>query len=397
MISLARIGINKKIIVPSIISFFFSFLYYFYFPVLSIYFKSVGIRDELLGVVFAFFPLIMILLSPVIGILSDHAGRKRIIYLGVLSHFLAVILYLWPATLTSIIIGRILAGIAWTMVGLITLAKIQDELKQYERGSKAGVFLSIGQAGVLIGTLIGPLLAETFFLRLPFIISATGTAILLVWLVLWKSHHKPVLQRQDFNPLTAIKEFWEDKRLRAMAFIGMAMHTRIAVISIFLPLLVLELGAGYKEVGIIFSLRGAFHLLQGFAGRLVDKKGSRNILVLSVIITAALIMITSLAKTYVLLLILLGLESLIGAFWNVSAWTYMSDIGEKKKMEGVVVGSYNSLARIGHFVFATTSGFIAATTGIKSLFVISGALIIGATLLSTPSLTRETKTTPIIE
>ena len=226
---------RKELVVPTIVSILFGFLYYLFFPVLSIYFKSLGVNEELLGIIFAFFPLVVIIFSPIIGTLSDNVGRKRIIYLGVLFMLLAVLLYLWPATIASIIIARILSAIAWSMVGLITLAKVEDKLKEEERGEKAGIFFSLTQAGVLAGSFVGPFLASLFTLRFPFMMSAIGLALLLVWLFIWKSHHKPVIRKQHFNPMYSIKKFWHEKKLRAMAFIGMAMHTRIAVFSIFLP------------------------------------------------------------------------------------------------------------------------------------------------------------------
>jgi len=377
---------QKELVVPTIVSILFGFLYYLFFPLLSIYFKSLGVNEELLGIIFAFFPLVIIIFSPVIGALSDHVGRKRIIYIGVLFMFLAVILYLWPATIASIIIARIFSAIGWAMVGLITLAKVEDKLKEEERGEKAGIFFSLSQAGILIGSFVGPFLASLFTLRFPFMMSAIGLALLLIWLFVWKSHHKPVIRKQHFNPLYSIKKFWHEKKLRAMSFIGMAMHARIAVFAIFLPLLVLQMGAGLKEVGIIFGLRGAAHLFQGFAGKIVDKKGSRNIVVGSVIIASVLVIMAGFTRSYIPLLIVLVLESFVSSFWNVSAWTFMSEIGERKKMEGIVVGSYDSLANIGRFVFSIVSGFIAVWLGISSLFIIVGIISLVTVLAFSPML-----------
>lgn len=377
---------NKELVVPTIVSIIFSFLYFLFFPILSIYFKSLGINDQLLGVIFAFFPLVTILCSPVVGVLSDFVGRKRIIYIGILFMLVTVLLYLWPATIASIIIARIFTAISWSMVGLITLAKIEDKLKENERGEKAGIFFSLTQVGILVGAFLGPFLASMFTLRFPFMMSAIGLALLLVWLFVWKSHHKPVIRKQHFNPMYSIKKFWKEKKLRAMSIIGMAMHTRISVFAIFLPLLVLQMGAGLTEVGIIFGLRGAAHMFQGFAGKIVDKKGSRNIVVGSVIMASVLVMMAGFAKSYIPLLILLVLESFVSSFWNVSAWTFMSEIGERKKMEGMVVGSYDSLANIGRFVFSIASGFIAVWLGISSLFIIAGAISLITVLAFSPML-----------
>ena len=313
-------------------------------------------------------------------------GRKRIIYLGILFEFLAIILYLWPATVASAIIGRVLSGMAFSMVVLVTIAKVEDKLKKNERGEKAGIFMSISFFGLMIGSFLGPFLADMFFLRFPFLISGIGMALMLVWLFVWKSHHKPVVKKHFFNPLIPIRKFIAEKKLRAMAFIGMAMHTRVSVTTIFLPLLILSFGAGYKEVGILFFFHMISHVFQGFAGKLVDKKGSRNIVVISVIMSSLFIILAGFTKSYVLLVIVMFFEGLANSFWNISAWTFMSEIGVRKKMEGVVVCSYSSLANIGRFVFALVSGFLAVALGISSLFIIVGVISLVTVLAFSPML-----------
>ncbi|MBW2991427.1 MFS transporter [Candidatus Woesearchaeota archaeon] len=386
------VNTKSKIFIPTVVSTIFRFLFYMTLPLLSIYFKEViHMSDQLLGIVSSFFPLVVIVFSPIIGQLSDAVGRKRIIYLGVLAQFLAVFLYLYPATVLSAVIGRILSGFGWMMVVLITLAKVHDKLKGRERGKKSGVFLGISWIGSLLGPLIGSFLAYAFFLRFPFVLSLIGLALLLIWLFVWKSHHKPVVHKQDFNPFYALKKYFAEKKLRAMALIGIAMHTRVAVVEIFLPLIILSLGAGLKEVGILFFLRGFAHLFQGFAGRITDKKGSKNVVILSVIASSVLIIIAGFTKSYIPLLIFMCLEGFALAFWNVSAWTFMSEIGIRKKMEGVVVGSYTSIAKTGHFVFALISGFLVVVFGMTPLLIITGAISLVTVLLVAPMLASKYK------
>ena len=377
---------RSKLFVPTLVNMVFNFLMFLYIPLLSIYFKSVGLGEELIGIVFSLFSLFVIFFSPMIGNLSDHAGRKRVIYWGVASQLLAVILYLWPATVASIIIARVFSAIGWSMVFLISLARIEDKIVDGERGSKAGVFLSFAFFGRVLAPLAGTFLAEVFFLRFPFLISAIGYTLLLVWLSLWKSHHKPVVRKKDFNPLSALKLFWKERKLRTMAFVGVAMHTRLPVVTIFLPFLALSFGVGYQEVGILFFAREIMHVFQGYAGRYVDKKGGGSVTLVSVVLSSLFIILVGLTRSFWPLLVMLFLEGVANCFWNVSAWTFMSSIGENKKMEGVVVGSYTAIARIGFFVFSIVSGFLAVRIGISSLFIIVGVISLVAVLACAPVL-----------
>ncbi|MBN2142204.1 MFS transporter [Candidatus Woesearchaeota archaeon] len=361
---------RKELRVPMIVNPVFNLLTNLMLPVLAIYFQSVGIEEQWLGVIFSFLPLSLILFSPVVGIISDHVGRKRVIYAGAVAETLSVAIYIWLPTIPMIILARILSGIGWAAFSYILLAKVEDKVKDGERGSYMGLFLAVSYIGLLIGPIVGAYFADKYSLRMPFILAFFGLIFMIIWLVLWKSHHKPALKKRDFNPLATIGMFMSVRKLRAIAYLGMSMHMRLPVFKIFIPLLVLELGYGVKEVGIVFFLVNVAHLIQMPAGKVVDKKGSALIIIISVLGASAAYMIAGFAFSLYALIFALVLEAVAESFWNVSAVTYMAEIGERNKFEGVVVGSYSSLAKVGHFAFSLVSGFIAVAFGIRSLFLI---------------------------
>ena len=90
------------------------------------------------------------------------------------------------------------------------------------------------------------------------------------------------------------------------------------------------------------------------------------------------------ANSYIVILILLFLGGLGNSMWNVSAWTLMSDIGEKNKIEGSVIGAYISIAKIGAFLSFLVSGFVVQYFGINTLFLFNGVLIVIGTIVAYP-------------
>jgi len=375
---------KSPLFTPTLIGLTFGFFSLVYSPVLSPYMKSLGMGEELIGILFSFFPLVIILTSPVIGNVSDHVGRRKVIFAGLMFQFLATVFYLWPATTASIIIARILAGISGMCVGMIVLSMINDLVRNRQRGEETGWYLGITRVAEIMAPLIGGFLAELFFITTPFVVSLLGTGILLVSLIKWRNEKHIKLKGSFFKPFEPVKKYLSDKKLRALAFLGFTMHTRLAVFNIFLPLLVLGLGFGFKEVGIILFARSFFGMFQGWWGRISDKIGSKRIIMLSTAAASLMLISAGFAKTYPALLILMMLEGLASSFWNVSAWSFMSDIGEKRGIEGTIVGSYTSLAQIGEFLFSIIAGFIAVATGISSLFIIAGVIGIIGVIVSAP-------------
>ncbi|MBN1793005.1 MFS transporter [Candidatus Woesearchaeota archaeon] len=379
-------SMRKELVVPTLVSVLFNFMIYLYAPLLPIYFKEAGISDQMLGIVFACFPLMLVLFSPVVGALADHVGRKRIIYAGIVFQAIAAVLYIWMPTVPMIMLARFLAAVGWAGVGLITLAKVEDHLSKEERGSKAGVFLSFSYIGFLIAPPIGAYLAQLVSIRFTLMLSLFGMLILLVWLTLWKSHHKPVIEKRDFNPWRSIKIFLSHKKLRAMAILGAAMNSKNPVFQIFLPLLLLQMGYTYAAVGMVFFLDGFSYLFQGVAGKIVDKVGSAKVVIISVLFASSAFTLMGFADSIVFLCLLVVFQALASAFWNISAWTLMSETGEQEGIEGVVVGSYSSLARIGYFILSVASGFIAVAYGMRILFVIAGGVSLLALALTARTL-----------
>ena len=72
------------------ISAFFAFSIFLFNPILSPYIKGLGFSDFQISILFSILPLSVIVFSPIVGKLSDVAGRRAIIVMGIALEILAV-------------------------------------------------------------------------------------------------------------------------------------------------------------------------------------------------------------------------------------------------------------------------------------------------------------------
>ena len=101
--------------------------------------------------------------SPLLGALSDRAGRKRVMLIGIFAQMLCNGFMTQSHTLMQLMLARMLVGAALS-TGPVEMAYIMDFLQTEEELSR---ILALQRVMTSAGALAGPLVARTFD-RLPF-------------------------------------------------------------------------------------------------------------------------------------------------------------------------------------------------------------------------------------
>ncbi len=218
---------------------------------------------------FTVFPFINIIFLPFFGRLADQSSKRLIIIFGIFLEIIALFFYLFPEHWYLVVLARLFDALAASVVALIILAKIEDSISSRARGKETGNYLSIGYVGGILAPFIGALLADYFFIRLPFIVAIIILTILLLWLYLGDFEHFKYfkIKLSEFSWWEEIKLFLHYRPLRGMAIMGMVMHATNPAMEIFLPLIIVDkLGMSYKAVGAAVTVYGSMHLFQGFIG-----------------------------------------------------------------------------------------------------------------------------------
>jgi MFS family permease len=374
---------QKKFLKPTFMAAFFTVAAYIYYPFLAPYLISHGFTEAQISAIFSFSPFVLIFFGAVMGKLSDHLGRKSIINFTLLVYITAVLLYLYVDRNIFVLSGAIiLSAIGLNGYFITILQRVEDNIKT-DRGLLTGVFESIRSGGALIGPLIGTLIVTFLPITYTFKVTIIFLLILLIINTTLKEKNHAGFKKGDLNFVKDIKEFWKEKKLRGMGILGMAMHFCAPAQVIFIPLFIINgLGGNLQDIGIFASIYGFFHLFQFIPGKLCDENGSKKIILSSVLIFAMLLIGLYFVTTVFAIFIFAALFSIFGSFWNTSAWCYMSKIGEKIKKEGLVTGSYVSVAKIGGLAGYLLSAILIGFFGTRLLFVFYGAIIIFAVIIS---------------
>ena len=362
---------------------FFMFCIYLIQPVLAPYVKSIGLSDFRVSLMFALFPLTLILVSSNICSLSDFISRKKIIIFGIILQIMSLVLYILGAWY-FIIIARFMDAVAFAAVVFVGMARMQDHLSSKTRGKYSGQALTIMQVGKLIAPLLGGFLADYWFIKAPFIFSMFALIILL-WMMALKeplsmNHH---FSRSDFNMMEKLRLFFSDRRFRGMAILGMTMHASLPITFVFIPIYIVEnFGLSYQYVGYALFAMSFCMLFQFYIGLYVDRFRKSSLILFGATVFGISIAALSLAPNYWVFVCILLVAGIGTAFWNVSAWAFMSGIGSKMHKQGFVIGSYVSVAKIGSLLSFIFGGMIVHYLGVRALMVVVGVLIIIGVVVS---------------
>lgn len=368
----------------TIVTSMFMFFTYLFVPVLSPYIKSLGFSEFQIGMMFAAYPLACIFFSSPIGNLSDVIGRKKVILLGIVSLILANVLYMTAFNSAMVLAARVLDACSFVAVVVVGLASAEDHVAHKTRGKYSGVILSFIGLGSLIAPPLGGLLADFFFVKMPFLFSGIGLLIML-WVVGLREHisvdKKPVFS--DMNLFRQIRRFFSNRKLAGMGILGIVMHAGGPLILIFIPIYVVDgFNLSYQFVGYALLAFNITHIFQFLTGKVSDSLGSARVMVAGVIGYAACLVLMALMPSYWFFVLIFFFAGVAVSFWNVSAISFMSDIGEDTHSEGFVMGTYSSVAKIGAFVSTIVGGLVIQLFSINVLMIGLGIVIFLGALLS---------------
>lgn len=337
-------------------------------PLLSPYFSSLGISDSMISLLFGIFPLVVMFSANLVGELSQQIGRYWTIKIALIIEIIAYVLYFLgiPA---GLVVARIIDALAFITIEMLLLAKAEDIIENAQRGRMTGIKMSVETVLRMFGPVLGGILAD-IWIGWPFFISIGIFTSLVLCLRDKQLHMKR--EHIHLHPWRNLKMFIMDPDLRPLAILGPFAQGMAPAFNVVIPLYVVKtLGLSYTEVGVIAMALAAGHTLQFGLGQLSDVFGSRKFMILGVFgVIAPMVLVALAAPSYPILIAVSVLQGVFSALWNVTAWSYMSEIAEKTDDEGLVIGAYLSIAKIGQ----TTSYF-----GISAVIAFAGYM--GALLL----------------
>ena len=168
------------------------------FPFFTLYLtRKFGINMTTVGIVFGMFSLSSVVGTMVGGALTDRLGRKRMLLFGLVMSALSAVLMGVIDEIALFVIAVLLVGVLADAAGPAQQALIADLLPEDKRASGFGILRVVFNLAVVIGPLIGGLLATRSYL-LIFIADAVTSIItaLIVYFALQETWRPKTVEGQ---------------------------------------------------------------------------------------------------------------------------------------------------------------------------------------------------------
>ncbi len=256
------------------------------------------------GIFSASWALMQFVFSPLLGLLSDRFGRRRVILLSIFGLGVDYLFMAFAPTLAWLYVGRILNGITAASFATAS-AYIADVSTPENRAKSFGLIGAAWGIGFVVGPALGGTLGE-IDLRLPFLVSA-GLALtnwLYGFFVLPESL-PPEKRERSFNwkkanPVGSLVLLRRHKDLLSLAGLWFIYHMAHYVLpAIFVLYTGYRYGWDMRQIGLMLMATGVLGIVMqaGLVGPIVKRIGERGALLLGLAAGATGFTIYALAPT----------------------------------------------------------------------------------------------------
>jgi MFS family permease len=320
------------------------------------------------------------------GYLADRFGRKRIFFIGiigttVLGFFFGFITEYWHA-----IANQAVTGFFRALVFAPGVALLADCFGPERRATAMALSLVGMFGGQVLISIFGPVLAEHFDWRFPFIaFSSIGILASLAFLRFSKA--KPTNESQSNTQARSqinLKEALSIFRYPVMWVCAVIQYVRLAVfrgIAFWLPsLLIDERGQALQITGLIIALRSLLMAFSNLAGSYVSDRYKKPAFIIG--FSFAILAITTVLMVEVNNFMLLIGIIIINAFFIQLYFGPLFAAPVEilgSHMTGTATGFGNFFANLGAFTFVYLLGALKDNTGLfeSGFYVLGAACIVG--------------------
>ncbi len=269
------------------------------FPFLPNYVEFLGVRSGgsvvfWVSAVFSVQAVAMMIAAPIWGAVADRYGRKLMVVRSLIGGALIILLMGFARSAEELTFLRLIQGLI-TGVMSASSSLVASVTPRERLGYAMGMMQTASWAGVSVGPMIGGVLEYFFGYRLAFVVTA---ALLLAGGVLVMLRVDERFTRPESVP-RGVGGVWESWAhivkapgvllaylLRFLAWLGRTML--VPFLPLFVAAITVRADLAGIYTGLAIGLASAAGTLSGVAlGRLSDRIGSKRVLVVSAVATAA--------------------------------------------------------------------------------------------------------------
>lgn len=286
---------KNKIKIIGLLTFFIGFGQAILIYIMSTYFKEAS-GTENVGVFYLFSYIFTLFVLFNLHKLVSSIGHSRVFLFIILAKipFLAILAAAIPslAGILSLMLYIAISNVAWVCLDMILESCSIDRMS----GRIRGLQLTILSAGFLSGPFISTWILERWGFQGVFSVALILYSVIFVAAIIGlRDFHSPVERRSTACQL--FLKVMKRKNILRIYYVSFVLEFFYALMVIFTPIYLRDLGFSWEQVGIIFTVMLApFVIFQYPVGMLADKKmGEKELIIFSLVIMG----IATLAAYYV--------------------------------------------------------------------------------------------------
>jgi MFS family permease len=350
-------------------------------PLLPVYAHASGASGFMIGLIFGSFSVSRTVFLPYFGRLSDRVGRKPLIVPGLLAYALVALLFMTCSGVHGLVAVRFLQGIASAALMPVIQAYVGDITPPGLEGSVMGRFNLAMFCGLSAGPLIGGAMRDSWGLQAAFAgmggLSLIGC--LLALMLLPPRAAEPALGAA--RPPAAWGTLAGDRGIRGLVVFRFGYTFGIGALWSFLPIVAEAERLSATATGCLIMtgvlLSG---LIQAPCGALADRLNPRAMIGAGGTVVALALLSLGWATGGTGLF--LGSAG-FGVGGGIAMAAHMAlgvRQGARRESMGAVMAVLTAAHSVGMMAGALAAGAIADAVGLRAVFPISAALMLGCTL-----------------
>lgn len=249
-----------------------SLLYSAVVPVLPVYAQQNGASTTAIGLLFASYAAALLVATPLVAVVADAVGHRRMLVAGMSAVTAATILFALADSYGALLAARSLQGAAAAAVWTSGVALLADQVDHERQGTAMGLVMAAVSAGLLLGPPVTGALSAELGVRTAFLVLAAAAAACAALQPLVPAATTAAAPR-------GFRGLGTPRFLTTLLAVALA----AGCLALLEPLMPLELharhGADSRQIGLVFGAATLAHVVVApLVGALGDRRPRRPLI-----------------------------------------------------------------------------------------------------------------------